>query len=198
MKATTELCAYCFATLEHFLCQSPEPAKTDIPKVKSPLFVTWNKAKSANDPKKALRGCIGNFGDLNLQTGLGEYALISASKDHRFDPINKSEIPSLMVTVTLLSDFEDAKDWQDWTVGTHGVTITFTNPNTGNPAHATFLPEVASEHGWNKEQTMRQLIYKAGYNANCPIEFFDQLRLERYQGVPCSLHYSDYLKLKHE
>lgn len=63
----------------------------------SPLFVTW---KIGRDQR--LRGCIGTFSELNLHSGLKEYALTSALKDSRFDPISRDELPRLTVSVSIL------------------------------------------------------------------------------------------------
>jgi AMME syndrome candidate gene 1 protein len=59
--------------------------------------VTW---KTTRDQR--LRGCIGTFSDLNLHSGLKEYALTSALKDSRFDPISRDELPRLTVSVNIL------------------------------------------------------------------------------------------------
>lgn len=64
---------------------------------RSPLFVTW---KIGRDQR--LRGCIGTFSELNLHSGLKEYALTSALKDSRFDPISRDELPRLTVSVSIL------------------------------------------------------------------------------------------------
>lgn len=49
-----------------------------------------------------LRGCIGTFSEMNLHSGLKEYALTSALKDTRFDPISREELPKLTVSVSIL------------------------------------------------------------------------------------------------
>lgn len=50
----------------------------------SPLFVTWNVLSSSalasgilEEDDKMLRGCIGNFSELPVESGIREYALIS-------------------------------------------------------------------------------------------------------------------------
>lgn len=107
----------------------------------SPLFVTWEIGKG-----KKLRGCIGTFNAMNLQSGLREYAITSAFKDSRFSPITRDEISKLSVSVSILTQFEDATDYLDWEVGTHGIRIEFYNEK-GNKRTATYLPEVAPEQG---------------------------------------------------
>jgi AMMECR1 domain-containing protein len=60
-----------------------------------------------------------------LSTGLSSYALHSALQDHRFSPIDLKELPSLEVSVTLLTDFETCKEAMDWELGVHGIRISF-------------------------------------------------------------------------
>lgn len=107
----------------------------------SPLFVTWKIGKD-----RRLRGCIGTFNAMNLQSGLREYAITSAFKDSRFSPITRDEFPKLSVSVSILRHFEDGDDYLDWQVGVHGIRIEFINEK-GNKRTATYLPEVASEQG---------------------------------------------------
>jgi AMMECR1 domain-containing protein len=47
--------------------------------------------------------------------------------------------------VSLLVNYEEAKAWDDWVVGTHGILISF--EADGTSYRATYLPEVASEQG---------------------------------------------------
>lgn len=63
-----------------------------------------------------LRGCIGTFTPIKLHSGLNEYALTSALRDSRFDPVSKDELPALTCFVSLLTNFEDGKDYLDWEV----------------------------------------------------------------------------------
>jgi AMMECR1 domain-containing protein len=49
----------------------------------------------------------------------------------------------------------------DWEVGRHGIVIDATFK--GKYYSATFLPEVAAEEKWSKEETLKQLIRKAGF-----------------------------------
>ena len=83
---------------------------------------------------------------MNLQSGLREYAITSAFKDSRFNPITRDEFTKLSVSVSILRHFEDAIDYLDWEVGMHGIRIEFINEK-GNKRTATYLPEVAPEQG---------------------------------------------------
>ncbi|OAP59793.1 hypothetical protein AYL99_04795 [Fonsecaea erecta] len=125
-----------------------------------PLFVTWNTVGRSGN--KALRGCIGTFEALPLATGLSTYALTSAFDDTRFSPIPAALLPALSCSLTLLADFEPCRDAMDWTLGVHGLRISF---NYRNRRHgATYLPDVAVEQGWTKEETVESLMKKAGWD----------------------------------
>ena len=78
---------YCFDVLHSVLHRKSEPLAPKFPNNEFPLFVTWYTGKDLD-----LRGCIGTFSPLNLHEGLKEYALTSALKDTRFNPIHKVNI----------------------------------------------------------------------------------------------------------
>lgn len=120
----------------------------------SPLFVTWKIGKD-----RRLRGCIGTFNAMNLQSGLREYAITSAFKDSRFSPITRDEFTRLSVSVSILRHFEDGDDYLDWQVGVHGIRIEFINEK-GIKKTATYLPEVASEQGSYKFFIIKSLLHK--------------------------------------
>jgi uncharacterized protein (TIGR00296 family) len=153
-----------------------------------PLFVTWNKPAS----RYPLRGCIGTFEAQDLAQGLPEYALISALQDTRFRPIARSELPSLEVAVTLLTDFEEAADAFDWELGKHGLRIAFREG--GRRYGATYLPDVATEQGWTKEETLVSLMRKAGWDG--PRDRWREVKLDvvRYQGKKAKLRYVEFKK----
>ena len=55
---------------------------------------------------------------MELQDGLREYAVTSALKDSRFSPVPHNELSNLQVSVSLLCNFEDGEDWENWQLGT--------------------------------------------------------------------------------
>ncbi|KAI1485524.1 AMMECR1 domain-containing protein [Biscogniauxia mediterranea] len=155
----------------------------------SPLFVTWNTV-SARSGHTSLRGCIGTFEAQELDEGLSSYAITSAIHDMRFDPITKRELPTLQVAVTLLTDFEDCNDAMDWELGKHGLRISFTD--RGRRYGATYLPDVAPEQGWDKEETLVSLMRKAGWVGRKDKWQDVDLKVVRYQGKKEELRYSEY------
>ncbi|KAF5541692.1 ammecr1 [Fusarium mexicanum] len=160
-----------------------------IPPTSAPLFVTWN---TMEDGEPVLRGCIGTFEAQDLAEGIPEYALISALQDTRFSPIRKSELPTLQVAVTLLTDFEEVDDVFNWEIGVHGIRLSFYD--RGRRYGSTYLPDVASEQGWTKEETLFSLIRKAGWTGSRGRWKDLDLKVTRYQGKKTTLEYADYKK----
>ena len=118
LKATASMCHYCFDILLQELKSHPKkqqqrrnyhysfsalsssssasntakpPFAESLPNesVECPLFVTWEKRTKRNSNHFELRGCIGTLAPKPLLTNIGEYALISALRDKRFDPVSK-------------------------------------------------------------------------------------------------------------
>lgn len=171
----------------------------DLPETptEAPLFVTWNTLSSrggsgsgSGDDRRSLRGCIGTFEAQDLDEGLSSYALISALQDTRFSPIRARELPALEVAVTLLTDFEDAADEMDWELATHGLRISFAHH--GKRYGATYLPDVAAEQGWTKEETLVSLMRKAGWVGRKERWAEVPLDVVRYQGKKERVEYAEF------
>jgi uncharacterized protein (TIGR00296 family) len=153
-----------------------------------PLFVTWNTVTRSGD--KRLRGCIGTFEAQPLSSGLSSYALTSALQDTRFTPITARELPSLECAVTLLTDFEPAADAMDWDIGVHGIRISFAEK--GRRYGSTYLPDVAKEQGWTKEEALVSLMKKAGWKGKSGEWERVGVRVTRYQGKKVSLGWAEW------
>ncbi|KAF2000316.1 AMMECR1-domain-containing protein [Amniculicola lignicola CBS 123094] len=153
-----------------------------------PLFVTWNTVQASGDTR--LRGCIGTFEPHELDDGLRSYALTSAFDDTRFNPITLRELASLECGVTLLTNFEPISNPMDWSIGTHGLRINFTHH--GRRYGSTYLPDVAKEQGWTKEETMVSLMRKAGWNGDKRDWKKVELNVIRYQGKQVKLEYPEW------
>ncbi len=185
------LCVFAFDTLISKLTNKDIPnCFPDSLKSKSfPLFVTWTTGKN-----KDLCGCIGTFLSDNLEKNLKNFALVAALKDSRFSPISEKEIPNLNCGVSLLINFEDAKDCYDWEVGKHGIQIFFEE----NGQHsATFLPEVPIEHKMDKITTLQHLIEKAGYHGKLK-DVDKKIKMRRYQSIKIFMSYEEYLNYKNK
>jgi AMME syndrome candidate gene 1 protein len=121
------------------------------------------------------------------KTRRGKLTNSSAFDDTRFHPIAHRELPSLECGVTLLTDFEPIADPMDWAIGTHGLRISFTHHS--RRYGSTYLPDVAREQGWTKEETMVSLMRKSGWTGRKEDWSQVELNVVRYQGQPARLDY---------
>ncbi|ESP04892.1 hypothetical protein LOTGIDRAFT_109578 [Lottia gigantea] len=181
--AVPDMVFYCFDVLHSHLhtYEAPKPAFTND---SFPLFVTWKIGR-----ERRLRGCIGTFAAINLHTGLRDTL---AMKDSRFVPIAKEEFPKLHCSVSILTKFEEADDYLDWEVGCHGIRIEFLN-DKGHKKTATYLPEVATEQGWDRIETIDSLLRKGGFKGTINTEVRKSIRLTRYCSEKLSISYCDYI-----
>ena len=118
--------------------------------------------------------------------------LCSALRDKRFAPIQRKELQSLQCTVSLLHSFEAAADWQQWSIGVHGLIINFTDPLTRQHRTATFLPEIAAHEEWTQMEAIDSLVRKSGFSGSVTHALRDALRLTRYQSTAQSLTYQEW------
>lgn len=92
--------------------------------------------------------------------------------------------------MTLLTDFEPASDPLDWDIGTHGLRISFAHHN--RRYGSTYLPDVAREQGWTKEEALVSLMRKAGWNGRKDDWKKVDLSVVRYQGKKVALGYAEW------
>jgi len=176
---------YCFEVISAHLTRGAKPPEPLFDtSVRCPLFVTWNKCGHE------LRGCIGCLKPLPI-TSLKDYAMNAAFKDHRFPPMQESELSSLSCTVSLLTDFEQGEDAFDWTVGVHGIMIDFVDPR-GVARSAVYLPEVIPEQGWTKAQAVDSLVRKAGFSQPITDSLRKAIRLTRYKSSKQTRSYAEW------
>jgi AmmeMemoRadiSam system protein A len=112
-----------------------------------------------------LRGCIGVF---EAPRPLGEMivhmARAAAREDPRFlgDPITVEELPMLDVEVSVLTPLTETDDPASLELGVDGIYIVGANGRSG-----CFLPEVATDAGWDVETFLSQCcLGKAGLPAD--------------------------------
>lgn len=104
-----------------------------------------------------LRGCIGYILPTKpVYQAVMENGVNAALRDSRFRPVSLSELPSLEVEVSVLSPPRPIASYTMFHVGQEGIIL------HKHGCSAVFLPEVAVEQGWNREQTLDNLCRKAG------------------------------------
>lgn len=105
----------------------------------------------------ALRGCIGNFqSELPLFKEVAEIAAASASKDPRFYPMKDEDLANFDLEISVLSPLEKIEDVAEIEVGRHGIYL------EKGFYRGVLLPQVATEHGWDRETFLKQTCLKAG------------------------------------
>ena len=118
----------------------------------------------------------------------------SAFNDTRFPPIGYSELGTLSCSVTLLTNFTTCSSPFDWTLGVHGIRISFSHQH--KRYGATYLPDVASDQGWTKEETLVSLMRKAGWSGRTRDwkDVFDKGRggVVRYEGRKRTLKWDEW------
>jgi len=105
-----------------------------------------------------LRGCIGNLiGSQPLYLTIRDMAVEAAVGDPRFPPVELSELKSIEIEISALSPMQRIDDPEKIQLGVHGVLVR-RGFNSG-----VFLPQVATETGWSKEEFLSNLCaHKAG------------------------------------
>jgi len=109
-----------------------------------------------------LRGCIGQFvADRPLIEMVAEMAQASATGDPRFfdDPITAAELSHLDIEISVLSPLKKTDDPLSLRLGIDGIYI------KRGFASGCFLPQVATETGWSKEEF---LSYCCSHKAGLP------------------------------
>jgi AmmeMemoRadiSam system protein A len=104
-----------------------------------------------------LRGCIGVFtSDKPLYSTVREMAVAAATQDPRFYPLDMKELDDIDLEISVLSPLKRINSFEDILVGTHGLYI------EKNLFRGVLLPQVASEHGWDRTTFLEQTCLKAG------------------------------------
>jgi MEMO1 family protein len=119
------------------------------------VFVTLKK-------KNELRGCIGRIiGDEPLCKLVGAMALQAAFNDRRFSPVTADELGEIEIEISVLTPLREVSGAEKIVVGRDGVVL----DKAGRSA--VFLPQVATEQKWNREEMLDNLCAKAGLPEVC-------------------------------
>lgn len=126
-------------------------------------FVTLrSRSKSSPGQEEDLRGCIGTMvGTQPLYLTIRDMAVEAATADPRFPAVRLAELGGLRIEISVLSPLEKAASADMIELGTHGVLV------RRGFRSGVFLPQVADETGWSKEEFLSYLCsHKAGLPAD--------------------------------
>ena len=107
--------------------------------------------------KGHLRGCIGSIiGRKPLYQGVMENAVKAAVSDPRFKPVKTEELKNIDIEISVMTPLQRIDDYKKIRLGTDGVII------KKGYKQAVYLPQVATETGWNLDEFLSHLCQKAG------------------------------------
>lgn len=160
-KEQKELLRIARDTLAHYLETNDYPQELEKKytvsenlKAVTGVFVTLKK-------KGNLRGCIGSIiGREPLYLGVRNNAVNSAVKDYRFPNVKKTELKDIDVEISVMTPLQPLNDYKKIRLGTDGVII------KRGRFQAVYLPQVATETGWDLDRFLGHLCQKAGLPSN--------------------------------
>ena len=104
-----------------------------------------------------LRGCLGRLtADWRLGRTIVHLGGAVADRDPRFPPVMPSELPLLQIEISLLTPERPIASVDDIEVGRHGLIVEH------GYARGLLLPQVATEHAWDRETFLEHTCMKAG------------------------------------
>lgn len=107
-------------------------------------------------PDGSLRGCIGELSARRpLVESVRSCAISAATRDPRFPPVTRDEVEGLRIFISVLTPPRRLHDPSELEVGRHGVLI------ERGEHRGVFLPEVATDHGWSREELLAAVCQKA-------------------------------------
>ncbi len=141
-------------TIETYIIEGKKPEIVNEDPVlnqKRGAFVTLHK-------NSQLRGCIGNIvSNQELFLTIRDMAIEASTGDPRFPRVSKNELKDIDIEISVLSPLKQIQDLSEMELGVHGVLI------RKGMRSGVFLPQVATETGWTKEEFMETLCnQKAG------------------------------------
>jgi AmmeMemoRadiSam system protein A len=147
------LLALAHAAVRAVALGQPLPTMDRLPdRLEAPqgVFVTVRIAGS-------LRGCIGVVeASEPLGAAVRHCAVAAASEDPRFAPIGPGDLPGLAVEISVLEEPREVRDPAEIIPGRDGLIVTL------GARRGLLLPQVATEHAWEREEFLEQTCRKAG------------------------------------
>ncbi len=124
-----------------------------MPKSVSEKCATISNARDG----KELRGCIGYIMPVKpLYQAVMDNAMSACSRDYRFEPVSENELDLIEIEISVLTAPKKVASYNDIRLGIDGVLFYCQGKQS------VFLPHVATEFGWDLDETLSQLAAKAG------------------------------------
>jgi hypothetical protein len=122
-------------------------------------FVTVHNTGRRAETDGRLRACMGIIEAREPLVDAVISAAVSAAHDPRFPELTRAELGAVELEVSVLSPTSRVPGPEAIEVGRHGVLL------SKGARRAVFLPQVAPEQGWTRDQMLDHLARKAGLSA---------------------------------
>jgi AmmeMemoRadiSam system protein B/AmmeMemoRadiSam system protein A len=130
------------------------------PKELAGAFVTLHNRGRRAKKEGRLRACMGVMEADKPVVETIVQAAVSAAHDPRFPRLEADELDELHLEISVLSASQRVSGYDEIDVGTHGVIL------SKNGRRAVFLPQVATEQGWDRDTMLSHLARKAGLSTD--------------------------------
>jgi AmmeMemoRadiSam system protein A len=138
------------ALAAHVRRAASPPVPRDLAVSGSGVFVSVHR-------EHQLRGCLGMLEDAqNVAPAIVRLAADVAHLDYRFPPIVAEELQFLSIELSILTPVERVADTALIEVGRDGLIVEM------GRSRGLLLPQVATDHGWDRETFLAQTCVKAG------------------------------------
>ena len=144
------------ALLAHFSGRS-EPLPEGSPAVRAAggVFVTLRRRQDDE-----LRGCVGLMETAEpLLESVARMAVAAARSDARFEPVREDELAEIVIEISALGTLREVRP-DEVEIGRDGLLV------REGGRQGVLLPQVASEHGWDRETFLERTCGKAGLPAS--------------------------------
>jgi uncharacterized protein len=107
-----------------------------------------------------LRGCLGRLErDRPVADNVAHLAALVSDSDPRFRPLRPSDLATTDIEISALTPEIEVRDIGEIEVGRHGLIV------EQQHRRGLLLPQVATEHGWDRETFLGNTCLKAGLSA---------------------------------
>jgi AmmeMemoRadiSam system protein A len=160
---------------------APRPSPDPVLNIPAGCFVSLHEIAAHR-----LRGCVGRLQSQDpLYRTVFETA-VSVLNDPRFRgmPVTMDDLPNLSIELSILSPLKPAANCLDFDPLHDGIYLMHASPDGEGKRTGTFLPQVARETGWTREQLLARLCTeKMGLSSTAWQQ--PEARLLTYRTVIC-------------
>lgn len=108
-----------------------------------------------------LRGCLGRIDvDAPLAETVAHLAAVVSDSDPRFAPVSEPELAAIALEISVLTPEREVNGIDDIEIGRHGLII------EDGARRGLLLPQVATEHRWDRETFLAHACLKASLPAD--------------------------------